>query len=90
MYLGMPKATIWFGSLRWLCLYRILRNWEFKKEITMGNLCWNFIKYEKTGKVEKGFIISTSLGETVNIDHVCERVWVSISESELKAYLIPL
>jgi hypothetical protein len=40
--------------------------------------------------VEKRFIISTLLGKTINIDYVYKGVRVSITERELKAYLIPL
>jgi len=49
---------------------------------------------EKLGKclnkVDKGFIISTPLGETVNIDCVYKEIRVSINGLEMRVYLLPL
>jgi len=45
---------------------------------------------KETKRVEKGFIIGTPLGETVETNVVFEGVRININGCELKAYLIPL
>jgi hypothetical protein len=45
---------------------------------------------KETKRVEKGFIIATPLGETVETNVVFEGVGININGCELKADLIPL
>ena len=45
---------------------------------------------KETKRVEKGFIIGTPLGETVETNVVLKRVGININGCELKADLIPL
>jgi len=41
-------------------------------------------------KIENGFVISTPLSETMNIDHMYMKVQVNINGCELRVDLLPL